>query len=99
MGSYVKSKDNKKGIQSLLANAGIQYFSFIELGNLFLDLEDWPERYRCFIDKAGDLLIERLQHIPSPLCLMCAEKKAINCHRMIIAEYLSKKGYQVQHIE
>ena len=99
MGTYVKSKDSNKGIQSLLTKAGIQYFSFVELGNPFMDLEDWAERYRCLMDKTGDLLIERLSQVPSPFCLMCAEKRASNCHRLIIAEYLVTKGYQVEHIE
>ena len=99
MGTYVKSKDSNKGIHGLLTKAGIQYLSFIELGNPFMELEDWAKRYRCLMDRAGDLLIERLSQVPSPFCLMCAEKRASNCHRLIIAEYLITKDYQVEHIE
>ena len=99
MGVYAKAKDNNKGIQGLLASADIQYFSFVELGNLFLDLDDWAERYRCLMDKAGDILIERLSQVPAPFCLMCAEKNPTHCHRIFIAEYLIRKGYQVEHIQ
>jgi uncharacterized protein (DUF488 family) len=99
LGTYVKSKDSNKGIQSLLAKVGIRYFSFVELGNPFMNFEDWTERYHCLMNRAGDLLIERLSQVPSPSCLMCAEKRASSCHRLIIAEYLATKGYQVEHIE
>ena len=99
MGIYVKAKDPKKGIQNLLDGAGIQYFSFLELGNVFLDADDWPQRYRSLVDKAGDLLTERLRGVPTPFCLMCAEKRADQCHRKIIGEFLVEKGNQVEHIE
>ena len=36
MGSYVKSRDETKGIAGLLAKAGIGYFSLPELGNPFV---------------------------------------------------------------
>ena len=99
MGTYVKANSSQKGIQALLATGGIQYFSLVELGNVFLDFADWQERYRRLIDKAGDLLVERLLQVPPPFCLMCAEKHAANCHRAIIAQYLQEKGYNVEHIE
>lgn len=99
MGTYVKAKSNTQGIEGLLATAGIQYFSFVELGNIFRDYADWKERYRCLIDKVGDLLIERLLQVPAPFCLMCAEKLTANCHRSIIAEYLMRKGHDIEHIE
>ena len=41
MGSYAKSKDPDHGIQKMFYNAGIEYLSFIELGNIFMDFEDW----------------------------------------------------------
>lgn len=99
MGTYAKAKDPHKGIEGLLSRAGIQYFSFVELGNLFLDLEDWQMRYRNLTERAGDLLTERLRQVPQPFCLMCAEKSAGRCHRAIIAEYLAPQGYTVEHIE
>jgi len=70
----------------------------VELGNLFLDFDDWQTRYRTLLEKAGDLLVERLLGISKPFCLMCAEKSAEQCHRAIIAEYLVTKGWEVEHI-
>ncbi len=99
MGTYAKAKTADKGIQRLLADGRIEYFSLVELGNIFLDQEDWRERYRQLLDKAGDLLIERLEQVPTPFCLMCAEKSAAECHRREISEYLVRKGHKVEHLE
>jgi uncharacterized protein (DUF488 family) len=99
MGAYVKAKDPDKGIEGLLRRAGIQYFSFVELGNLFLDFDDWQVRYPRLMEKAGDLLTERLLQAPQPFCLMCAEKAADRCHRAIIAGYFAQRGCEVEHIE
>jgi len=99
MGAYAKAKDSDKGIEGLLSRAGIRYFSFVELGNLFLDCDDWQVRYGLLMEKAGDLLTERLLQIPQPLCLLCAEKSAERCHRAIIAEHLAQSGAEVKHIE
>jgi uncharacterized protein (DUF488 family) len=98
MGAYVKAKDASKGIEGLLGRAHIQYLSLVELGNVFLDFEDWEVRYRRLLNQAGDLLTDRLLQVPPPFCLMCAEKAAAECHRGIIAEYLASKGWEVQHI-
>lgn len=99
MGAFAKAKDPDKGIEGLLRRAEIQYFSFVEFGNLFLDFDDWPIRYRLLIEKAGDILTERLVQVPQPFCLMCAEKSADRCHRAIIAERLAQNGFEVKHIE
>jgi len=99
MGSYAKAKDPSKGIEGLLGRAGIEYLSLVELSNLFLDFDDWQRMYRTLLEKAGDLLVERLLRISKPFCLMCAEKLAEQCHRAIIAEYLVNKGWGMEHIE
>jgi len=99
MGAYRLARKGTEGIQSLLNNAGVQYYSFIELGNVFLDFEDWQVRYGDLMTKVGDMLIERLLQVSPPFCLMCAEKAAERCHRAIIAEYLAARGYEVEHIE
>ena len=88
MGSYAKAKSPDKGIQRLLTLEGIDYYSFPELGNVFMDFEDWHKRYKELLSKAGDLLFSRLFKVPPPFCLLCAEKRAVECHRKIIAEYL-----------
>ena len=99
MGSYARAKSADKGIQGLLDTVGIEYLSILELGNIFLEYGDWRERYRDLLGRAGDLLTQRLKNVPSPFCLMCAERAPAECHRSLIAEYLASKGYEVEHIE
>jgi uncharacterized protein (DUF488 family) len=100
MGVYSKAKEADKGIAGLLAKAGVGYVSLPELGNLFLDYDDWPERYEKFLVCAGPLLFDRLDGIAGPVCLMCAEKKVCECHRRHIAAHLERtKGWTFTHIE
>ncbi|MBM3335975.1 hypothetical protein FJY63_15055 [Candidatus Sumerlaeota bacterium] len=74
IGIYAKAKSAEKGIEGLLSKAGIQYCSLPELGNIFMEHEDWPQRYAALLDRAGDLLTERLRDVPQPFCLVCAER-------------------------
>lgn len=101
MGVYVKAKEAVKGLEALLNRNGIAYVSLIELGNLFLEFDDWQQRYTQLLEKSGNLVLERLLSIETrPICLMCAEKKAEECHRRQIADYLvAQKGWMVEHIE
>jgi uncharacterized protein (DUF488 family) len=98
-GSFVKAKSNDKGIEALLNEAGIAYTSFVELGNVFMDYTDWRERYETLLLCAGDLLTERLAQMQPPLCLLCSETRASDCHREYIATYLAQRGWEVEHIE
>ena len=86
MGAYVKAKSPDKGIQRLLSEE-IEYVSIIELGNIFIEYEDWRERYRQLLNNSGILLTERLMQIKTTFCLMCAEKSADNCHRQLIENF------------
>jgi uncharacterized protein (DUF488 family) len=100
MGIWVKAKTADKGIEAWLTEAGIGYRSVVELGNVFLDFPDWPARYQRLLDTAGALLTERLADIPGPICLMCAEKQAAECHRRHVAEFLAAtQGATVRHLE
>ena len=99
LGIYAKSKDPNKGIQGMLERAGIQYLSFVELGNVFVDQTDWVPAYQKLLDNAGELLCQRLYQVDKTFCLMCCEKDASNCHRRLIADYLIHKGYEVEHLE
>ena len=100
LGTWVKAKTPDKGIERFLAGSGIGYVSLIELGNLFLEYDDWEARYKTLLDQSGDLLVERLAGVPQPFSLLCAEKRVADCHRRLIAEYLvEKKGAEVEHIE
>jgi len=98
MGVYVKAKSAEKGIQHLLAEGDIQYVSLVELGNIFWGCEDWRDRYRQLLEQAGQLLTERLQQVPQPFCLLCAERDVAECHRQQIADYLVQRGWQAEHL-
>ena len=100
MGSFAKAKDADKGIAGLLAKAGVGYVSLPELGNVFLEYDDWAGRYEKFLDAAGPLLFDRLAGVAGPICLMCAEKRVCECHRRHVAAYLAKtKGWKFTHLE
>jgi uncharacterized protein (DUF488 family) len=100
MGAYVKARTTDKGIEKLLSGRGIAYRSILELGNLFRDLDDWRPSYRALFERAGDLLVGRLADLPAPFCLLCAEKRVTECHRLIIADFLSEtRGWTAVHIE
>ena len=99
MGAFVRAKSADKGLEKLLAGAGIGYVWLSELGNVFLECADWRQRYAELMDVAGDLLTRRLAALPGNLCLLCAEKRAADCHRLQIAEHLSQRGWSVEHLE
>lgn len=100
MGIWVKAKTPDLGIEKMLADGGISYRSLIELGNVFLGLDDWPTRYQQLLDQSGHLLVSRLADIPGPICLMCAEKRVNECHRRQIADFLARtQSVTVHHIE
>ena len=98
MGAYAKARSSDKGIERLLAERGIAYVALTELGNVFMGCEDWPERYQRLMQRAGDLLTERLLAIAAPFCLMCAERQAAACHRQVIAAYLAQRGFEIEHL-
>jgi uncharacterized protein (DUF488 family) len=100
MGAYVKARTRDKGIEKLLSDGGILYRSYLELGNMFKDMDDWRPSYRALFDRAGDLLVGGLEELPKPFCLMCAEKRVSECHRLVIAEFLvATRSWTVEHIE
>ena len=99
LGIFVKAKSPDKGIERLLASAGIAYRSLPELGNVFRDYDDWRERYAALLKCAGHLLVSRLDKLVPPLCLLCAERRVAECHRLQIAEFLTDKGAEVEHLD
>lgn len=100
MGIWVKAKTPDKGIENWLGQAGIAYRSLIELGNVFLDFPDWKERYRKLLEGSGKLLTERLENISGPYCLLCAEKRVDDCHRLHVADYLATHlNATITHLE
>lgn len=100
MGIWQRAKSPDKGIERLLNQVGIAYHSLIELGNIFLDFEDWRERYQQLLDGSGDLILKRLDGIAAPYALLCAEKRVGECHREMIARYLAEtRGFDIVHLE
>ena len=100
MGAYVKARSADKGIEKLLHDRGIVYRSVLELSNLFRDLDDWRPSYTTMFERVGHLLVGRLTELPEPFCLMCAEKRVAECHRLVIADFLvARRGWTVEHIE
>ena len=97
--SFVRANEISKGIERLLAERRNAYVSLIELGNPFMDDDNWRPRYERLITAAGEVLTEKLLELPGRLCLMCAERRVETCHRWLIAEYLAQHhGFAIQHI-
>ena len=100
MGVYARAKRPDRGIQALLESAGIGYVSKVQLGNVFMDRDDWRARYQDLLDRAGHLLVAGLEDIPGPIALLCAEKRVAECHRGMIADHLVRtQSWEVTHIE
>ena len=99
-GMYTFNPDKGSGpLPRLLAQAGIAYKWFPELGN--------PERrdpeIRAFEQLMAQEAERRLQRLRTCVqalraCLLCAEQEAQRCHRRIITAYLTDYGYVVQHL-
>jgi hypothetical protein len=72
----------------------------VQLGNIFLNDVDWAAKYKELLQKAGDLLTQPLfaPGLPTPICLLCAEKDPAQCHRGLIATFLERKGHATVHI-
>lgn len=98
MGSYRYTGKPATGIEKLLSDAGIDYASLPELGNLFLGYADSLARYAAFLERVADLLVGRLLELPQPFCLLCAEKKVDECHRKMIADHLALNGHEPYHL-
>lgn len=95
MGSYVLAKSSEKGIHGLLTRAGIGYAWIQELGNPFLGDEDWQDRYSKWIQAEGESRCSRLFELEEPVCLLCAEKRVSDCHRLHVAELLVRQGHKL----
>lgn len=104
LGSYARARSPDKGLEALLAGAGLGYASFVELGNPFVDQADWAGRYRRLLDAAGPVLVERLlaSALPRPWALLCAERDHRECHRAPLAELLARTSpggpWELRHL-
>ena len=99
-GMYTFNPEKESGpLPRLLAQAGIAYEWFPELGNP--DRQD-PE-IRAFQQLMAQEAESRLQRLRTRVqavcaCLLCAEQDAQHCHRRIITAHLIAYGYDVQHL-
>ncbi|MDD6941417.1 MAG: DUF488 domain-containing protein [Bacilli bacterium] len=103
---YKDFDDNN--LTSLLKNYGIIYRNYKkEFGARQVNLEFYNKK--GFLDfnvfskskqfNAGIDKIKKAQEMGHVVCLMCAEKDPINCHRAIlITRYLDKEGFNIKHI-
>jgi uncharacterized protein (DUF488 family) len=48
---------------------------------------------------AGHLLITRLNDLTAPACLLCAERRVADCHRLQIADFLAARGAETKHLD
>ena|SRR5687768_5798263 len=96
-----RTKEEFLALLNWLAKEGIGYRSFIELGNDFIeDPQDWARRYEALLRTSGDILTERLRAAPGPVCLLCAERHVVDCHRFLVARYLADRhGAEIEHLE
>jgi len=99
MALFTRAKSPEKGIEGLLSRAGIAYSWMQELGNPYLEAADWRTRYSEYLRSRDMAWVGRIEAMISPICLMCAEKSALKCHRMIIADYLVEEGWEAEHLE
>ena len=100
MGAYTRARTDDRGIDRLLNERGISYHHILELGNLFLDLEDWRPHYRELLRKSG----RSARRPPRASALTDApavpERRAAECHLEMIAGHLvATHDWTVRHIE
>jgi uncharacterized protein (DUF488 family) len=99
---------NRKALEAALEAAAIAYRHAVELGGRRSD-EPGEDRFACleqpafrsyaarmrrpeFEDALEDALAE-----PAP-CFLCAETLPWACHRWLIAELLTARGYEIVHL-
>lgn len=93
LASYAKARSPDKGLEGLLARAGIAYAWIEELGNPFRHEPGWEAAYAALLDKEGGRRLERLSGLSEPFALLCAEKHAADCHRSLVAARLVAGGH------
>jgi len=101
---------NKENLEASLAEAGIEYLHFPELGGRrrakpdSLNIAWRNESFRGYADfmETDDFRegMARLISVASSRCtaIMCAEAVWWRCHRSLISDYLKAKGVEVTHI-
>jgi uncharacterized protein (DUF488 family) len=98
MNAHVKARSADKGIEKLLAEQGIARSSSWAACSAILTTG--VRRIRPCLSASDTYWWAGLLSCRRPFCLMCAEKRVAECHRLVIAEFLATtKGWSVEHIE
>ncbi|MBV9309546.1 MAG: DUF488 domain-containing protein [Solirubrobacterales bacterium] len=97
-------------LRAWLPDAGIRYVHFRALGGRRTPLSDsrndgWRERaFQGYADHMASpefgRAIEQLEHLAGhqPTSVMCAETLWWRCHRRLIADALTVRGWRVEHL-
>lgn len=100
---------SKKALMHILEDEGIMYVHIPELGSpsdIRHDLKNggsetmFFQKYEEYVDKVVPQEIDVLDEYAStaPSALMCFEMTFVHCHRKILANKLSNRGYRVIHL-
>jgi uncharacterized protein (DUF488 family) len=102
--SYGRDDLNLRKFQHFLLDQGISYTHLRILGNLFRRDDNWMEEYNNCIFNAqpGSDIREALMQIANAgkqnrVALMYMELYSIDCHRLIVADWLSSQGIRIFH--
>ena len=103
---------DRESLESALPAAGIQYVWMKELGGRRKKIrDDSPNmalRSSGFRNYADYMLTEEFQQgiaelirhaEQSPTACMCAERLYLNCHRMLVSDWLTAQGHEILHID
>ncbi len=99
---------SRQSLQSSLAERGIDYVHFEDLGSRRKPLPDSPnkgirnEQFRGYADYMATPqfrdAVDRLLAIPGRTAVMCAEAVPWRCHRNFLSDELVRRGVKVIHI-
>lgn len=100
---------SREELKRALKKAGIEYFSFKELGTPkeirkklkenSISFEKFAEEYRNHLAKNENfLLLLKILASEKTSVLMCYEANWRKCHRSILTEFLEKDGFKVIHL-
>ena len=103
---------NRESLEKTLPEAGVNYIWMKELGGRRRKIrDDSPNialRSPSFRNYADYMLTEEFQRgidrltqlaAQSRTAYMCAERVYFHCHRMLVSDWLTAHGYEVQHID
>ena len=103
---------NSESLSKALPAAGIRYVGMKALGGYRKKiLDESPHialRTEAFRNYADYMLTQEFEHAAAelvalgedaPTAYMCAERLYLNCHRMLVSDWLTAQGHEVLHID